>query len=102
MDVPSSTQEEADRLNMFRLAAIGYKEGVSAGISKVVGTDIMDATLRTIDGQDFKTVDEYNLYDITKAVIEGAERTATTDVRKLYVTFCSTKFDFRSKKIANV
>ena len=50
-------QEESDRLNMFRLAAIRAKEGVAAGISKVVGTDIMDTTLRTTDGHDFKTVD---------------------------------------------
>ena len=43
-------QEESDRINMFRLAAIGSKEGVAAGIIKVVGTDITDAILRTTDG----------------------------------------------------
>ena len=87
---------------MFRLDAIGAKEGAAAGISKVVGTDITDATLRTTDGQDFKTVDEYTLYALMRAVIEGAERPATIDVRKLYVSLCSTKFDFRIKMVANV
>ena len=42
-------QEEADRINMFRLATIGAKEGAAAGINKVVGTDITDDTLRTTD-----------------------------------------------------
>ena len=35
-------------------------------------------------------------------VIEGVERPATTDVRKLNATLCSTKFDFRSKMVMNV
>ena len=98
----NDAQDEADRINMFRLAAIGAKEGAAAGISKVVGTDITDATLRTTDGQDFKTVDEYTLYALMRAVIEGAERPATIDVRKLYVSLCSTKFDFRIKMVVNV
>ena len=87
---------------MFRLAAIGAKEGAAAGISKVVGTDITDTTLRTTDGQDFKTVNKYTLYAFMRAVIEGAERPATIDVRKLYVSLCSTKFDFCIKMVVNV
>ena len=87
---------------MFRLAAIGAKEGAAAGISKVVGTDITDATLHTTNGQDFKTVDEYMLYALMRAVIEGAELPATIDVRRLYVSLCLTKFDFRIKMVVNV
>ena len=49
-------RDEADRVNMFRLAAIGAKEGVAAGIRAVVGSAITDNTLRTTDGQDFCTV----------------------------------------------
>ena len=73
-------------INMFRLYAISAKEGAAAGISKVVGTDITDTTLRTTDGQDFKTVDECTFYALIWAVIEGAELPATMDVRKLYVS----------------
>ena len=75
-------------LIMFRLAAIGAKEDAAAGISKVVGTNITDTTLRTNDGQEFNTVDEYTLYALMRAVIEGAERLAKIDVRKLYVSLC--------------
>ena len=70
----NDAQEEADRINMFRLAAIGAKEGAAAGTSKAVGTDITNTTLCTTDGQDFKTVDKYTLYALMRAVIEGAER----------------------------
>ena len=55
-------QEETDRINMFRLEAIRAKEVAATGISNLFGTDITDATLRTTDGQDFKTVDEYTLH----------------------------------------
>ena len=81
-------------LNMFRLAVIGSKEGVAAVISKVVSTNITDTTIRTTDGYNFKSVDEYNLYDLTHAIIEGAERPATNDVHKLYANICSKKIDF--------
>ena len=103
-EITSNTdaQEEADRINMFRLSEIGDKEGAGTGISKVVGTDITDATICTTDGQDFKTVDKYTLYALMRAVIEGAERPATIDVRKLYVSLCSTKFDFRVNMFVNV
>ena len=46
---------------MFHFVAIRANEGVVAGISKVIGNDITDATLLTTDGQGFKTVDEYTL-----------------------------------------
>ena len=37
-----------------------------------------------------------------RAVFEGAERPATTDLRKLYVNLCSTKFDVWYKMVVNV
>ena len=95
-------RDEADRVNMFRLAVIGAKEGVAAGIRAVVGNDITDNTLRTTDGQDFRTVDEFQLCDLMTAVIEGAERPATQDVRDMYVRLCGTRFDFRTKMVTNV
>ena len=79
--IGNDAQEEADRLNMFRLVVIRAKEGVAAGLSAIVGTAVTDTTLRTTDGQDFKTVDEYQLVDLMKAVIDGAGRPATTDVQ---------------------
>ena len=81
----SYAQEEADRLNIFQLTVIGAKESAAAGASAVVRTAVTDATLCTTDGQDFRTVDKYQLVDMIQAVIDRAERPATTDICNLYV-----------------
>ena len=55
----SDAQEEADRQNTYRLGAIGVKERVAAGITKLVGKDITNPILQTTDGISFKSVDDY-------------------------------------------
>ena len=98
----TDAQVEADMISMFRLAAIGAKEGAAAGISKVLGTDITDTTCCTTDGQDFTMVDEYTLYALMQAVIGGVESPATTYMCKLYVSLFSIKLNFRIKMVVNV
>ena len=55
----SDAQDEADRQNVFRLAAIGIKEGISEGITKIFGKDITNPILQTMEDRDFKSVDQY-------------------------------------------
>ncbi len=69
----SDAQEEADRQNTYRLAVIRVKEGVAAGITKIVGKDITNPILRTSDGISFKSVDDYQLHELVTAITEGAE-----------------------------
>ena len=70
----NDAQDEADRKNMYRLAAIGVKEGVAAGITKLVGADVTNPILRLADGTDFKTIDAYSIASLIKAIIDGADR----------------------------
>ena len=70
----SDTQEEADRQNTYRSAAIRVKEGVTEGITKIVRKDITNPILRTSDGISFKSVDDYQLHQLINAITEGAER----------------------------
>ena len=42
-------QEKSDRQNVFHLAAIGVKEGIVQGITRIVGRDITKPILRTTD-----------------------------------------------------
>ena len=70
----SDAQEVADRQNIYRLAVIGVKEGVAAGITKIIGKDITILILRTTHGISFKSVDEYQLHQLVTAITEGAER----------------------------
>ena len=55
----SDAQEGADRQNVFQLVAIGVKEGVSEGITKIARRDITNPILRTKDNRNFKSVDEF-------------------------------------------
>jgi hypothetical protein len=54
-------QEEADRLNVINSSVIGAKEGVTEGVTLKVGSNITDSILRTPDGSDHKSVDDYTL-----------------------------------------
>jgi hypothetical protein len=55
----TEAQEEADRLNVINQSVIGAKEGVTEGVTLKVGSNITDAILRTADGSDHKSVDDY-------------------------------------------
>jgi hypothetical protein len=98
----SNAQEEADRQNTYRLAAIGVKEGVAAGITKIFGKDITNPILRTTDGISFKSVDEYQLHQLVTAITERAERPETTTIRQQFVNIAGVVFDWRDTVTINV
>ncbi len=50
-------QEEADRLNVINQLVIGAKEGIVKAVTKLVGSDITDAVLRTANGSNHKSID---------------------------------------------
>ena len=77
---------------MFLLALIGAKEGMAAGVTTIVGSAITDPVLRTADSTTLKHVDKFHLYELMKAVIEGANRPATGDVRNKYGSIVATIF----------
>jgi hypothetical protein len=69
----TEAQEEADRLNVINQSVIGAKEGIVEAVSKLVGRDITDAILRTADGSDFKSIEDYTLYKVMKVAIDRAD-----------------------------
>ena len=95
-------QEEADRLNVINQSVIGAKEGVTEGVTTKVGSDITDTILRTADGSDYKSVDDYTLYEVMKAAIEGADRPSATDVLEQVIEVIHQPFDFRKKVSVNM
>ena len=98
----SDAQEEVDRQNTYRLAAIGVKEGVAAGITKIVGKDITNPILRTTDGISFKSVDEYQLHQLVIAITEEAERPEAATIRQQFVNIAGMVFDWRDTVAINV
>ena len=93
----TEAQEEADRLNVINQSVIGAKEGVVEAVSKLVGSDITDAFLRTADGSDFKSIDDFTLYKVMKVAIDGADRPTTNDVLEQLLEVINHPFDFRKR-----
>ena len=76
----ADSQDEEDRKNTARLAAIGVKEDVAAAITSIVRAQITNPVLRTTDRSDFRTVGEYDLHQLLSAVKGGAERPSATAI----------------------
>jgi hypothetical protein len=58
-------------LNIINQSVIGAKEGVVEAVSKLVGSDITDAILRTVDSSNHKSINDFTLYDVMKVAIDG-------------------------------
>jgi hypothetical protein len=67
----SEAQEEADRLNVINQSVIGTKEGVVEAVTKLVGSDITDAVLQTANGSNHKSINNYMLFAVMAAAIDG-------------------------------
>jgi hypothetical protein len=76
----SEAQEEADHLNVINQSVIGAKEDVVKAVTKLVGSNITNAVLQTADGSNHKSIDNYMLFAVMAAAIDGANQPSTTDV----------------------
>ncbi len=65
-------QEEANCLNVISQSVIGTKKGVVEAVTKLVGSDITDAVLRTADGSNHMSIDDYTLFAVMASAINGA------------------------------
>ena len=81
-------------MNVINQSVIGAKEGVVEAVSKLVGTDITDAILRTADGSNHKSIDNFTLYEVMKVAIDGADRPTTNDVLEQLLEVINHTFDF--------
>eukprot|EP00956_Cyclotella_meneghiniana_P030944 scaffold79700_cov45-Cyclotella_meneghiniana.AAC.4 len=98
----ADAQDEADRRNYAIQATIGAKEGAAEAITNKVGSDITDSVLRNVDGNDNKGVDEYNLYEVIQATIQGAIRPTMTEILTQKIAVINYTFDFRKKVATNM
>jgi hypothetical protein len=98
----ADAQDEADRRNYAYQAAIGAKEGATEAITNKVGSEITDSVLRTTTGNDYKSVDEYNLSDIIDAVRQGAIRPVIKDILTQVVQTYNYQFNFRKTIAQNM
>jgi hypothetical protein len=98
----SEAQDEADRLNMINQLVIGAKEGVVEAVTKLVGSDITNVVLQTADGSNHKSINDYTLFAVMAAAIDGADRPSTTDVLEQLLEVINHTFDFRKNVSVNM
>ena len=55
----AEAQVEANQLNVINQAVIGAKEGAVETITKLAGSNIINAILRTPDGSNHKGIDDF-------------------------------------------
>jgi hypothetical protein len=68
----AEAQEDANQLNIINQLIIGAKEGVAKAITKLVCSNVTNAILRTADGSNYKSIDEFTLYEVMKLAIDNA------------------------------
>ncbi len=90
----SEAQEEADRLNVINQLVISAKEGVVKAVTKLVGSNITNVVLRTANGSDHKSIDNYMFFAVMAAAIDGADRPSTTNVLEQLLEVINHTFDF--------
>jgi hypothetical protein len=98
----SEAQEEAYCLNVINQSVIGAKEGVVEAVTKFVGSNITDAVLRTADGSNHKSIDDYRLFAVMAAAIDGANQPSTTDMLEQLLEVINHTFDFQKKVSVNM
>ncbi len=67
-------------MNVINQLVIGAKEGVVEAITKLVGSNITNAILRTANGSNHKSINDFTLFNIMQVAIDRADRPSTNDV----------------------
>jgi hypothetical protein len=93
----SEAQEEADRLNVINQLVIGAKEGVVEAVTKLVRSNITNAVLQTANGSNHKSIDNYMLFAVMAAAIDGANQPSTTNMLEQLLEVINYTFDFQKK-----
>ena len=68
----------------------------------MVGSNITDAILRTANGSDHKSINDFTLYEVMKVAINGADRPSTNDVLEQSLEVINPTFDFCKKVSVNM
>jgi hypothetical protein len=95
-------QEEAYQLNVINQLVIGSKEGVVKAITKLVGSNVTNAILRTANSSNHKSINNFTLFEVMKSAIDGADRPSMNNVLEQLLEVINHNFDFRKKISINM
>jgi hypothetical protein len=71
-------------------------------VTKLVGSNITNAVLQTADGSNYKSIDNYMLFAVMAAAINGANRPSTTNVLEQLLEVINHTFNFQKKVSVNM
>jgi hypothetical protein len=98
----SEAQEEVNHLNVINQLTIYAKEGIVKAVKKLVGSNITNAVLQTANGSNHKSIDNYMLFAVMAAAIDGANQPSTTNVLEQLLEVINHIFDFQKKVSVNM
>ena len=98
----TKVQEEADRVNFVDQSVISTKAGVFEAITNLLGSNITNAILYTADRSDHKRNNDYMLFKVMQAAIDGVNRPPATDVFTQLLEAINFVFNFRKKISGNM
>ena len=93
----ADANDEAERINTRVQTVVGAKEAIAEAITLKFGTNITNSVLRTADGSDFKSINEWTVEDLLEAIRQGADRPTTTDVHAQVNRLINFSFNFQHK-----
>ena len=77
-------------------------EAIALANTVIVSAQITNPILRTTDGSDFRTVDEYALHQLLRAIMGGAKRPSATALMHTMVEVMATTFDWQESAATNL
>ena len=98
----TEAQDEANRLNLNLQAVIGAKEGASTVITDKVCSNVTKIALCTVNGDDIKRIDDYDLHENFSAAITRTDRPDTNTVLEQLAGVLGYAFNFQQKINANM
>jgi hypothetical protein len=98
----SEAQEEANHLNVINQLVIGAKEGVVEAVTKLVGSDITNTVLQKANGSNHKSINDYKLFAVMAATIDGADQPSTTNMLEQLLEVINHTFNFQKKVNVNM
>jgi hypothetical protein len=93
----ADAHEEAERINTSYQTVIGIKEAIGQAATDTFGATITDSVLRTADGTDFKSINDWSVEQLFEAIRQGADRPTTTEVHKQLNGTINFSFNFQQK-----
>ncbi len=98
----AEAQEEANQLNGTNQSVIGAKEGTLEAITKLVSSNITEAILRTANGSNHKSVNNFTLFNVMQVANNGADRPSKNDVLEQLLEVINHIFSFCKKICINM